>query len=117
MSDIAEILGVADRPPFADVKVKVSGLPLAGMQHLLVAEFDAKWQFKAVVPAKIGTHDVEADLSRAGKGRWRNFYVVRADADAVKEWEASKEEPLSEPPGGTKMIAGPEAHLKPLTVD
>ena len=115
--DVAEILDVADRTPFADVKVRVSGLPSAGTKHLLVAVFDGKWQLKGEVPAKIGTHVIPADLSQATVGRWREFYVVRADIDAARKWEASKDSVLSALPTGTKKIAGPMAHQKPYVTE
>ncbi|MET8152054.1 hypothetical protein ACIBSW_40440 [Actinoplanes sp. NPDC049668] len=112
--DVAEILDLTDRPPFADLKVKVSGLPSPGTRHLLVAEFNGNWQLKAEIPAKEDTHVLPADLSRADPGTWRNFYVVRANAAAVKAWEASKDRPLLALPAGTKPISGPKAHHKAL---
>ena len=111
--NVVKIVKLADRPGVVDVTVRVFGPPSTGTEYLLVAHFRSRFQYKGEVSSEIGDHVVEADVRLADPGSWRDFFVVGANPDAVRAWEASTAESLLEMPAGSKVLTQWTAHQMP----
>ena len=101
-----QIVDISQRPGVADITIRVLEPPSRGTRYLLVVRHSVGYQYKGDVRSDVGEYVVEADLRLASPGSWREFFVVRADADASALWEATIYRPIIEMPKGTRELTG-----------
>ncbi|GAB1689781.1 hypothetical protein [Krasilnikovia sp. M28-CT-15] len=73
--------------------------------HLLVAEFENRWQYLADIAP--GRHTVSVDVSGAAPGTWVWFRVVYASPAAVHTWKANRGKWLRSLPEETQVVITP----------